>query len=164
MAAPRVKEITVAGVVAAIYAVVTLAFAPISFGVYQVRIAEGLTGLPYLNRGAVAGLFVGCLIANYFGGQGILDILLGPLLTLIAAILTFLISRSDSLPGTLKLGLAPLPPVVLNAFGVSLYLAPLIGVNYWFSVQMIGIGELAACYGLGIPLLLGLRKRLHSAS
>lgn len=157
------RDITIAGIVAAVYAVVTLAFAPISFGVYQVRIAESLTALPFISRGAIAGLYVGCLIANYFGGQGILDIFFGSLLTLIAAILTHLIARLRYLPEKVRLLLAPAPPVVLNAFGVSLYLAPLIGVNYWFAVQMIGLGEIVACYGLGLPLLIGLRKRLHKS-
>lgn len=160
MASPY-RDITIAGSVAAVYAVVTLAFAPISYGIYQIRIAEALTVLPFLSRGAVPGLLVGCVIANYFGGQGILDIIIGSLLTFLAAILTYFISRRTSIPERIRIALAPAPPVILNAFGVSLYLAPLIGVNYWFAVQMIGLGELVACYGLGLPLLLGLRSRLH---
>ena len=55
--------------------------------------------------------------------------------------------------------LAPLPPVLVNAFGVSLYLAPMLGFDYWFSVQMIGVGQLIACYMLGLPLLRLLQKR-----
>ncbi|MCP4684003.1 MAG: QueT transporter family protein [bacterium] len=55
--------------------------------------------------------------------------------------------------------IAPLPPVVLNAFGVSLYLAPLFDLDYWFVVQMIGIGQLIACYVLGLPMLRLLLKR-----
>ena len=55
--------------------------------------------------------------------------------------------------------LAPLPAVLFNAFGVSVYLAPLLGFNYWFSVQMIGIGQIVACYAIGLPLLILLRKR-----
>ena len=55
--------------------------------------------------------------------------------------------------------LAPLPPVLINAFGVSIYLAPIVGFEYWFAVQMVGIGEMIACYLLGLPLLLFLDKR-----
>jgi uncharacterized membrane protein len=55
--------------------------------------------------------------------------------------------------------IAPLPPVVFNAFGVSLYLAPLYGYDYWFSVQMVGVGQLIACYLIGLPVLMALRKR-----
>ena len=60
---------------------------------------------------------------------------------------------------SLNMILAPLPPVLINAFGVSAYLAPIIEVDYWFAVQMIGVGQLIACYVLGLPLLLALEKR-----
>jgi len=55
--------------------------------------------------------------------------------------------------------IAPLPPVILNAFGVALYLAPILEFNYWFVVQMIGVGQLIACYLLGLPLLRLLQQR-----
>jgi hypothetical protein len=54
---------------------------------------------------------------------------------------------------------APLPPVLLNALGVSAYLAPIMGADYWFTVQMVGVGQLISCYLLGLPLLLILEKR-----
>ncbi len=159
MARP-ISQLTFAGVVAALYAVLTLALAPISFGVYQLRIAEALTVLPFISRGAIGGLYVGCLVANYFGGQGILDILIGPLLTAAAAAVTYWL-RSWPIGGLkTRMWLAPMPAVLFNAFGVAAYLAPLIDVNYWFAVQMIGLGELAACYLLGLPFLMIMEKRL----
>ena len=161
------KETALAGLIAAVYVVLGLAFLPISFGVYQLRVAEALTVLPFLSRAAIPGLFVGCLLANLFGGMGWQDIVFGPLLTLIAAILTRLVftltrrlRETQTVAGdTLGVALAPLPPVLINAFGVSAYLAPIMGVGYWFSVQMIGVGQLAACYGLGLPLLKLMQKR-----
>jgi uncharacterized membrane protein len=151
------RNIAFAGIVAALYAVLTIALAPISYGVYQVRISEALTILPFLNPMAVLGLFVGCMIANIFGGNGIQDIVFGSLCTLMAGYLTYLTSKIK----TRKYGLilAPLPPVIINAFGVSLYLAPITGMSYFFVVQMIGIGELIACYILGLPLLIYLSSR-----
>ncbi|MFQ5452579.1 MAG: QueT transporter family protein [Candidatus Zixiibacteriota bacterium] len=154
----NIKEIAIAGLIAAVYTVLTLVFLPISFGVYQVRIAEALTVLPFITRSAIPGLFVGCLLANIFGGMGWLDIVFGSLITLAAAIATRLVRTKLPFKKYNKL-LAPLPPVAFNAFGVSLYLAPLLGFNYWFSVQMVGIGELIACYIIGLPLLILLEKR-----
>ncbi len=157
------KDIALAGLVAAVYAVLTMAMAPISFGVYQIRVAEVLTVLPFLTRASIPGLFIGCMLANIFGGMGWQDIVIGSLITLVAAILTraiYHLSRNrwtkQKNPGVF---IAPLPPVLLNAFGVSAYLAPLIDVNYWFAVQMIGVGQLIACYLLGLPLLLLLQRR-----
>ena len=160
------RAIATAGLIAALYTVLSLVFMPISFGVYQIRIAEALTVLPFLTPAAIPGLYIGCLLANILGGMGWLDILIGPLITLVAAILTSycgnLHRRKHGLRSSAKsawLWLAPLPPVVLNAFGVSAYLAPLIGVGYWFSVQLVGIGQIMACFGIGLPLLLLLARR-----
>lgn len=75
--------------IAAIYAVLCAALAPISYGEVQFRISEALTILPLLMPEAVPGLFVGCLIANLIGGAGILDIVFGSLATLIAGLLTY---------------------------------------------------------------------------
>jgi len=151
---PRLSQTAQAGLIAAVYLLLSLIFYPISFGVYQVRVAEALTVLPFLTGAAVPGLYVGCLLANIFGGMGWQDVLFGSLLTLVAAVLTRMTVRIRR--GWL---LAPLPPVVINAFGVSLYLAPILGVGYWFSVQMIGVGQLVSCYAIGLPLLRLLQKR-----
>jgi uncharacterized membrane protein len=157
------RSIAVAGLVAASYAILTLALAPLSFGVYQVRIAEALTILPFLLDASVVGLFIGCAIANYFGGNGPYDIVFGSLLTLLAAIVTRQIGVLNRKENGSRhwLWLAPMPAVLFNAFGVSAYLAPIAGFSYWFSVQMIGLGELVSCYVLGLPLLqLLIRRRL----
>jgi uncharacterized membrane protein len=157
MAGRGTRELATAGIIAAVYAVATILLAPISYGAFQVRIAEALTVLPFLSRAAVPGLFAGCLIANFFGGMGWMDIVFGSLITLAAATLTRGV-RHLKLRGREKY-LAPLPPVVLNALGVSLYLAPIINADYWHVVGLIGVGELVACYALGLPLLLILQKR-----
>ncbi|MEW6412928.1 MAG: QueT transporter family protein [Candidatus Zixiibacteriota bacterium] len=158
MISQRVKHIAMGGVIAALYVVLAVVFLPISFGVYQVRFAEALTVLPFLTPAAIPGLYIGCLLANIMGGMGWLDIAVGPLFTLLAAFATRWVRNrfGNTLTGV---SLAPLPAVLFNAFGVSFYLAPIMGVNYWFAVQMIGVGQLIACYVLGVPLLLLLRNR-----
>ena len=152
------KQIALAGLIAAVYALLSLVLMPISFGVYQIRVAEALTILPFLTGSAIPGLFIGCLLSNIFGGMGWVDIVFGSLITLLAALATYAISRKFK-NSKFGLYLAPLPPVIFNAFGVSIYLAPLLGYNYWFSVQMIGFGQLISCYIIGLPLLILLKKR-----
>ena len=153
-----VKEIAFGGIIAAVYTVISLVLMPISFGIYQVRVAEAMTVLPFLTRAAIPGLFIGCFLANIFGGMGWLDIVFGSLLTLLAAFSTRYI-RQKLGDTKLAIALAPLPPVLFNAFGVSFYLAPILGFNYWFAVQMIGIGQLISCYIIGLPMLIILKKR-----
>jgi uncharacterized membrane protein len=145
------------GIIASLYAVITVALAPISYGPIQVRVSEALTVLPYLTPAAVPGLFIGCLLANIYGGLGLPDIIGGSLCTLLSAVLTYLLSK------TRKPILAPLPPVVVNSLGVSLYLHLLFQLPYWITVAYIAVGQIGACFILGYPLLLFLlrRKRLR---
>lgn len=150
------KQISIGGVVAALYFAITITpgISAISYGQFQIRIAEALTVLPFIYPGAIAGLFVGCLLANIFGPFGIQDIIFGSFLTLNAAWLTHFLRQTG------RPILAPLPPVVLNALGVSAYLHFIFGEPYWLFVLSIGAGEVIACYGLGYPLLkFLLRKR-----
>ena len=69
--------------IAAIYVVLTIVFAPISFGQIQFRIAEALTILPAFTPAAIPGLFVGCLIGNILGGAILPDIIVGSKATLL---------------------------------------------------------------------------------
>ncbi|UCB52340.1 MAG: QueT transporter family protein [Candidatus Zixiibacteriota bacterium] len=145
---PSSRYIAQVGVIAGLYAALTVVLAPISYGPIQLRVSEALTVLPYLTPAAIPGLFVGCLVANILGGLGIYDVVGGSLLTLLAAFLTHLIAR------TRRPFLAPLPPVLVNSLGVSLYLHLLFQLPYWLTVIYIAIGEVGACFVLGYPLLL----------
>ena len=55
----KVLFIVQAAAIAAIYVVLTVVFAPLSFGEVQVRFAEALTVLPFFTPAAIPGLFVG---------------------------------------------------------------------------------------------------------
>jgi len=149
----KARSIAFVGVLAGLYAALTIFLAPISYSYIQVRVSEALTVLPYLTPLAIPGLFLGVLIANIFGGFGPWDIFGGSALTLIAAVLTYWTRKTG------KPWLAPLPPVVVNAFGVSAYLQFLVegfqpGLKtYFFFVATIGLGELIACYAIGYPFL-----------
>lgn len=90
--------------------------APISFGIFQFRVAEALCLLPIFLPQAVYGLTLGCLITNSWGivmgfnPLGIMDVVLGTLATFIAAILTKKIK---------KIPYAVIPPIALNMFVIG---------------------------------------------
>lgn len=148
--------------IAALYAALTLAVAPLSYGIMQVRVAEALCVLPYFTASAVPGLFVGCLVANGVGvamglGAGLPDIVFGSMATLAAALLTRAMRRRY---------LAPLPPVVVNAFVIGPMLHAALRYPLLAAIAWVGLGQLVACYGLGVPLMLLLerhRERLFGA-
>jgi len=139
------------GIIAAIYVAITFIFAPISYGQIQVRLAEALTLLPMILPEAVLGLFIGVLLANMLGPWGIVDIIFGSLTTLVAAYITYRFRRTY---------IAYLSPILLNAFGVSLYLYAFFQIPYWITVFYIAAGQSVAVLALGIPLLRLVKKHL----
>lgn len=145
----KIKFMTQAAVIAAMYAALTILLAPISYGEVQVRVSEALTVLPFFTPAAIPGLFIGCLISNMVGGNGIWDIVLGSIATLLAAYLT------RKMPNKL---LAPLPPVIINAVIVGVMLSYVLSLPVWLPIAFVGLGELIACYVLGYPLMLVLEK------
>lgn len=149
----KTTYLTQAAVIASIYVVLALVFAPISYGPMQVRIAEILTVLPFLTPAAIPGVFVGCLLANLFSEAGMLDVIFGSLATLIAAILTY------HMP---KKWLAPLPPVIVNVIIIPVVLYFAFELPYWLMVGGVLLGQILACYLLGFPLLLILEKRFRN--
>lgn len=143
------KRIARIAAVAAIYIVLTIAFAPFSYGPVQVRISEALTVLPFFMPESVLGLFIGCLLANIFGSYGLIDIIFGSLATLLAAYLTSKMT---------KWFWAPLPPVLVNAVVVGLMLHYVAGFPLAPTMLWVGLGQAVACYGLGLPVLYLLKR------
>ena len=110
----KTSRIARTALVAAAYAVLTLAFPPLSYGPVQLRISEAMCILPFFMGEAVIGLTLGCLIANVIGvsfGMTLpWDILVGTAASFIAAIITYKIKSK---------WLLPLPSVIVNALFVG---------------------------------------------
>ncbi|MBU5485417.1 QueT transporter family protein [Clostridium sp. MSJ-11] len=150
------KNLVVSSLIAAIYAVVTMYLTyPMSYQASQFRIAEALTVLPFFSSASIYGLFIGCLIANLLSPVGPLDIIFGSLATLLSAIATYYIGKSNL---KYKKYLAPLPPVVLNAIIVGPLLHYTLKWPLLLTMLQVGLGQLLCCYGLGLPLLLSIEK------
>lgn len=153
------RDLARAAVIAAAYA--ALAWASnlfgLAFGPVQFRLSEALCVLPYRERRtAVPGLVVGCLLANLLSPYGLLDLTVGTLATLLAAVWS---GRSRSA------WLAALPPVVCNAVLVGAMLAwestgfsAAFAGLFAYNALTVGLGEAAVCLLLGVPLLRALEK------
>lgn len=142
----KTKFIVQSGIIAALYAALTLALAPISYGEVQVRISEALTILPYFTPAAIPGLFIGCFTANMIGPNGIWDVIIGSGASLIAAVFSYLLRRYKFL--------VPLPPIIVNGVIIGTMLSVLYGLPLVMAMISVTIGQIVACYGLGLPLLL----------
>ena len=147
---------TQASMIAAIYVILTVLFAPFGFGEIQVRLAEALTILPFFTPAAVPGLFVGCLLGNVMGGAPLPDIVFGSLATLIGAVCTYLLRKHGKF-------LAPIPPIVANIIIIPLVLHYAYGANLPIPFMMlsVGVGEVISCGILGMILLSALQKYSH---
>lgn len=129
------KDLTLAAMVAALYAVMSY-FGNVfglTYGPIQLRFSEALCVLPFLFPATAPGLFVGCLA------------------TLIAAVWTSRVKRR---------WLAPLPPVVCNTVLVGFTIAfaqtgftAALPAAWLYNGLTVGVGELGACYVLGMLLL-----------
>ena len=143
----KVLFITQAALIAAVYAVLCVAFAPISYGEVQVRVAEALVILPYFTPAAIPGLFVGCLISNLIGGSIWLDVVFGSLATLLGAFGSYYLRKNKVL--------LMLPPIAANTVIVPFVLRYGYGVPLPIPLLMlsVGIGEVIAVAVLGSILL-----------
>ena len=142
--------------IAAIYTVLTLLAASLNlaYGQVQFRFSEALTILPMFTTAAIPGLTIGCLLSNIFSGYGAADMVFGTLATFLAAVATRMLRnvRIKDVPW-----LAPMPPVLFNAaiIGAEIaFFAPegFLWSGFAASALLVGLGELAVCYLLGLPL------------
>lgn len=114
--------------IAAVYTVVSLALAPISYGNIQVRIAEALTILPLLYKPSIYGVTLGCFLTNLLGAfmgvnpTGFIDAIIGTLATFLAAECTYMLK--DKTVKSFPLW-SVLMPVIFNFFVVGAELAVL---------------------------------------
>lgn len=138
------------GVIAALYAALTFVCLPVASGAIQFRLSEMLTVLPLFYPEAVPALAIGCLVSNLISGCTGWDILFGTLITLVAAIGTFLIGKVVR-NHALRVGLGGLFPVVLNALFLPLIwiLAGASDPVYLLEVVYLLLSQGVIVWGLG---------------
>lgn len=160
----QVVFICEAGIIAALYAVLTLVSA--AFGLasreIQVRLSETLAVLPLFTPAAIPGLFIGCIVSNIITGCVPLDTVFGSLATLIGAVGAYFIGRLARKTESVFLKvLVPFPNVIANAVIVPFVLKEVYQLEgaVWYFMITVGLGELVSSVALGLPLLFVLEKR-----
>ena len=144
-ATTKVRLIVYAGLVAAAYAVITIALAPISFGPLQLRLAGLLKPLALVSPVIGLGLAVGVALANITSPFGPWDFVAMPIVSYGAALIAY---RLRSRPW-----LAMVVQAALVAVGVALF--PLYlggGIPMWPTVALVFASE-ATLYLIGYAVL-----------
>lgn len=159
------RNLITAAVVGALYAVLTMVLAPISYGALQFRVSEVLCILLFFMPFTAWGLFAGCIVANLMSTAGVLDVVFGSLATLITCLcIAWCGKKGNTLKARL---LACLMPVVWNGLivGATLTIA-LAGLNplthfgaFLVFAGEVALGELGVMYLIGLPLMTYLPKQ-----
>jgi len=158
-----IKKIAFSAVVAAVYAALTVALAPISYGVLQFRVSEIMCILPFFFPFCSWGLFIGCILANIFSMYGIVDIVFGSLATLLSCICTARLGKVKNRTVWVS-ALACLPPVIFNGIivGAVITFMTVTPEAFWsgFAVfaGQIALEEFVIMYVLALPIMLILPK------
>ena len=161
-----VRKIAFSGIIAALYAGLTIAIMPLSYGPVQLRISEALCILPFFFPFSVLGLFVGCIAANILSPYP-LDVIVGSAASLLAALCTMYIGKMKKRDHISIKALACFPPVLFNAVligamiayimvsegAADAFLPAFISSGLW-----VGLGQLIVLYVLGLPLMVYLPK------
>lgn len=153
------KRMVNIALIAAVYFVLSMAFQFMSFNYIQIRVAEVLIVTAILSKDGIYGTTLGCLLTNSIGvamgfnGYGVLDIVFGTLITLIAAILAYQLRNLRITKYKIPF-LSLMMPVLLNAIGLPIVFAFAFHNGFYLNVYLtefffIFIGQFISCVVLG---------------
>ncbi len=131
----KLRDVSTAALLAALYAAGVIALAGISFEVVQVRIADMLLPLSMVfGLPAVVGITIGTLIANSVSPLGVVDIVGGTLANLVATYVAWKMAMNFRFRG--KLLFATIVQALIITFIVGTYLQLLLNIP---DTQLFGI-------------------------
>ena len=137
------RQLARCAMIAAVYTVLCLSFAPLAFGPVQLRFAEALVLLPVFGPEYILAGTLGCFLSNLLGST-LPDVVFGTLATLLACLGTY------ALRGRRVRGLALIVgPELAFFFSDSPATLPLI---LWNGLT-VALGEAVACGVLGVALI-----------
>ena len=150
------KKLAVGTIFAALYAVGVIFLAPISFGIFQVRIADTMLPLAMIfGLPSALGFSLGCVVSNVYGGLGVVDIVGGAAANLVACTLAWYIGRNGNVAqrffGTVTETLA----VTLIVGG---YLSLIFQVPAEIGLLGVFVGSVISINAIGFPIQEAIRR------
>ena len=143
------KVISLAAMVASLYAVGTVALTPIAYGLVQVRLTDALIALsfiPEMGWGVVLGVTLGNLVANAFSPYGFPDLILGTVANFLASYLCMKFGRAKVRHG-----------LFLGTLAASVVIALIVGAGLLYGIYRVaspGVCFLAVLAGELISVVL----------
>ena len=134
------RRVAVAGVVGALYVVLSLAVAPFAFGPVQFRIGEALKPLVIKYPATIPAFGVGTVIINFFSPfAGPLELIFMPLVDVTGGLLCWFIARR--IGTTFGTYLASLVYALYTAAGVAVVLTVATELPYLFNFLSVAASE-----------------------
>ncbi len=162
------RDVALSAVLAALYAGLVVALAPISFYIFQVRVADALLPLSaVLGWPAVVGFTVGCFLGNLAGvlagmpsGAVLIDATGGSLANFLGCYLAYKLASGSEDKKRLLASTFVITAVVTAIVGT--YLPLLLGFPLWMGWLGIFLGSFVSINVMGYLVLLAfLRARLR---
>lgn len=156
----KTKQWVLNGIIGALYAAITLPFAPLAFGAVQFRFAEMLNHLAVFNKKYAYGVTAGVILTNLILSPfGIYDWILGVGHTIVSFLVFFALTRHIK---------SPVKKMVINALVFSVFsfmialMLLLIGAEavFWYTYLTVFIGQFVTMM-LGVPVILILDKSVN---
>ena len=153
----KVKFITKSAMIAAAYAVLTFMFSGLGYKELQFRISEILVLLVFIDSRYAIGLVIGCIIANIPSPLGIIDVIVGPVATVIG-LLSIIVVREALGYNKKALFISSFGPVISNAVIVGLELMYVFNTPFWMNALSVGIGEFVVVTIVGTVVISSIMK------
>lgn len=155
-----VQRLVKTAIIAALYAVVTLVLAPISYGAIQFRVSEVMVLLAFFDPFYIVGLTLGCFISNILGPNGIMDIIFGTVATFISVYAIYLTGKFVN-NKKLSLIIASLWPTIFNGLIIGWMLNYLYQLPLLLSIAEVAVGEFVVVTIVGLPVVNLVKNKFH---
>ena len=153
----NIKRIVISALIAALYATLTIALAPISYLGVQFRISEIMVLLAFYKKDYIVGLTLGCFIANILGPNGTIDVILGTFATFISVWGIYLTGKYKK--GKKSIWIASIWPTIFNGIIIGWMLNYVYGLPLVLSMGQVALGEFVIITIIGVPVFNFINKK-----
>lgn len=154
----KVRSMAINGIIAALYVAVSLLIAPLAFSNIQFRISEIFNHLVVFNKKYFFGIIIGVFVANLFSPLGMIDLLFGVGMSVLALVATIISAKF--IKGTTQRMVFNIAMFAVFSFLIAIELEIVFGVPFWIGWLTVAIGEIVVMT-VGIPVMIALNKRLN---
>lgn len=137
----KLSNIIYMALIAAMYAVLTIMFAPISYGILQFRIADVLQSTVLKDQKYIFGLGLGVFIANMFSNVGgPLDYYFMPIIQILAGSIAYILYRNikNKFSDFISMGIFSF----IISCGVGIVLYYVLGISFYVGFTFVFISQI----------------------